>query len=85
MYMYIYYIIVGGMFAKDGLVCMNPPLSSMHNRVQLYQIGPFYAIGLMGIISNKDVALYHRWPSVHILELLELTNYQGLQCNCSLV
>ena len=66
MYMYIYYIIVGGMFAKDGLVCINPPLSSMHNRVQLYQIGPFYAMGLMGIISNTDVALYHRRPFVQI-------------------
>ena len=71
------------MFAMYGHLCRNPALSSMHNRVQLYQIGPFKANGLMGIISNTDVALYHRRPSVHILELLELTNYQGLQCNCS--
>ena len=50
MYMYIYYIIVGG----------------MHNRVQLYQIGPFYAMGLMGIISNTDVAQSHRRPFVQM-------------------
>ena len=66
MYMYIYYIILGGMFAMYGHLCRNPALSSMHNVVQLYQIGPFYAMGLMGIISNTDVALYHRRPSVQI-------------------
>ena len=69
--MYIYYIIVGGMFAMYGHLCRNPPLLSMHDRVQLYQVGPFYASctpvsRLMGIICKTDDALYHRRPFVQI-------------------